>query len=305
MLGIARIAEKGLLPAAAITAAIALLGVMAFDMSVMFGLLLTPVTIMLSSAVLAFVLLRHQEQAAMTTACAAAVAVVLLAVVTQQYSAPILLFTALCWLGALGVASVLRQTVSLKAAVLTTIPVTVLVALIGISYKAEIVHFWQSALLESMANFSKEELQRLGPEKLDLMNNAMPQLLAESVASWAFFIVICGVFIARYWQAQLFNAGGFQQEFHSLRLGKEAVIAFAIVIALSLVFSVSLFAVIASALMFVFFIQGLSLLHCITKQRGMSRSWLTGMYVILWLPPTMLLLSVLGMADNFFRLRKI
>lgn len=304
MLGIARIAEKGQIAAATIAAAIAFLGVLAFDMSVMFGLLLAPVTIMLSSAILVFVLLRHQEQAAMTVALIAAGMVALAAMVTQQYSVQVLGFTAMCWLGALIVASVLRQTVSLRFAVLATVPVTVFGGLAASTFKAQIVHFFQASWLDSLAKFSEAELEALDSKNLDLMRK-MPELLAESVGSWAFFIVLCSIFVGRYWQAQLFNAGGFQQEFHSLRLGKEAVIAFVIAIGLSLVFSLSLFATISSALMFVFFIQGLSVLHCLTKQRGLSRSWLTGMYVILWLPPTMLLLSLLGMVDNFFRVRKL
>jgi len=304
LLGIARIAENGLLPAAAITAAIAFLGVLAFDMSVMLGLLLTPVTMMLSAAVLAFVLLRHMEQAAATTALIAAVAVGVAALVTQQFSIQILVFTLLCWASAMIVASVLRQTISLKIAVLVVAPLTVVIGLFGSAFKANIMHFWQSALMKSLANFSDAELARLGPEKMDLMRHRMPELLTESVGSWVFFIVLCAVFIGRYWQAQLFNAGGFQQEFHSLRFGKETVIAFAVATALSIAFSSTVFAVIASALMFVFFIQGLSVLHSVVKQRGLSRSWLTGMYIILWLPPTMLLLSLLGMVDNFFRLRQ-
>jgi len=305
LLGIARIAENGLIAAAAIAAAIAFLGIITFDMSVLIGLLLTPVAIMLSSAALAFVLLRHQEQAAITTALISAVLVVAAALVSQLYSAQILIFTVICWLGSLVVASVLRQTVSLKLAVLATVPVTVVVGLFGLMFKGQITHFFQSMWLKSLEKFSETELQRLDPQSLDLMQNRMPQLLSDSVGSWAFFIVICSVFIGRFWQAQLFNTGGFQQEFHSLRLGKEAVIAFAISIGLSVVFSLSLFAIIASALTFVFFIQGLSVLHCITKQRGLSRNWLIGMYAILWMPLTMILLSILGMADNFFRLRKI
>lgn len=304
MLGIARIAEKGLLPAAAITAAIAFLGVMAFDMSVMLGLLITPVAIMLSCAVLAFVLLRHQEQPAMTATMVAAVMVFLAAVLTQQFSTQVLVFTGICWAGVLLAASVLRQTISLKLAVLTVAPITIIVGLMGSSLRTEIVHFWQSILLKSISTFSEAELQQLGPEKLDLMRNRLPELLSDSLGSWAFFIVLCALFIGRYWQAQLYNAGGFQKEFHSLRFGKEAVIAFAFATGISLVFASSIFALIASALMFVFFVQGLSVLHSVTKQRGWSRSWLTGMYIILWLPPTMLLLSLLGMVDNFFRLRQ-
>lgn len=304
MLGIARIAENGLLAASFITAAIAFLGVLAFDTNVMFGLLLSPVCIMLSSAVLAFVLLRHQEQAALTAAMIAGGLVVLAALITQQYAVQILVYTGLCWMGSLVVAGVLRLTVSLKLAVLATVPVTVFVGLFGLAFKAQIIHFFQASWLESIAKFSEAELQALDSKNLELMQK-MPELLAESIGSWAFFIVLSSVFVSRYWQAQLFNPGGFQKEFHSLRLGKEAVIACVAALGLSLVFSSSFFAVISSALIFVFFIQGLSVLHCLTKQRGLSRSWLTGLYVILWLPPTMLLLSILGMVENFFHLRKL
>ena len=303
MLGIARIAEKGLLAAASITAAIAFLGVLAFDANVMFGLLITPVTIMLSSAVLAFVLLRHQQQAAITVALVAGGLVVLAALLTQQFAVQILIYTALCWLGSLTIASVLRQTVSLKWAVLASVPMTVFIGLCATAFKAQIVSFFQASWNESIARFSDAERQALDAQNLELMQR-MPELLAESVGSWAFFIVLSSIFVGRYWQAQLFNAGGFQQEFHSLRLGKEAVFACVLALGLSLVFSIQLFAMISSALIFVFFIQGLSVLHCLTKQRGLSRNWLVGMYVILWLPPTMLLLSMLGMVENFFRLRK-
>lgn len=308
MLGIARLTEKGLLPSAGITAAIAFLGVTTFDMNVMLGLFLTFVTTMLSAAVLAFVLLRHQEQAALTTALSAAVMVGLAALVAQQGSMRVLLFMAMCWLSALFVSYVLRQWVSLKAAVLATALITVLVGTGASIYKAQIMHFWHVEFAQMMEKFTAAELAQLEPEQLEFMEasfSRMPELLADSAANWIFIIILCSVFIARYWQAQLFNAGGFQQEFHSLKLGKEAVLAFAIATALSLMFSVAFFAIIASALVVGFFIQGLSVLHCITKQRGMSRSWLTGTYVLLLFPITVLLLSGLGMADNFFRLREI
>jgi len=305
MLGIARIAEMGLIAAAAITAAIALLGILAFDISVIFGLLITPITLMLSAGVLAFVVLRHREQPAMTTAAIALVITIAVSVVLVKDVKLILVFTVICWLSALLVASVLRGTVSLKIAVLSTVPLAIIVGLIAQIYKAEIVHYWQYSLRKSLSSLSEAELEQLGDERLTLMLDLMPKLLAESVTSWAFFIVLCGVFIARFWQAQLFNQGGFQKEFHSLRLGKEAVAVFAVAFVLAQLFTGAFWASIASALMFVFFIQGLSVVHCLTRQRGLSTGWLTGMYAILWLPPTMFALSVLGIADNFFQIRKI
>jgi len=305
VLGIARVAEKGLFAAIAITAAIAFLGVMAFNVNMLFGLLVLPVTIMLSAAAVAFVLLRHSEQAAITTGFAACGVVTLVSLAAQQYSIKVLLFMAVCWLGSFSVAAVLRRTVSLRLAVLTMVPVTVLVALIGKSYKDDLIAYWQTSLMRNIEALSAQEKARLGVENIKLMQEDFPVMLADSLGSWVFFIVLCSVFIARHWQASLFNVGGFQKEFHSLKLGREAVLAFFAASVFAWLVGGGIWVTVASALMFVFFIQGLSVVHCLTKQRGLSQSWLTGIYILLWLPPTMLLLSALGLADNFFRLRNI
>ncbi len=305
MLGIARIAEMGLGAAATITAAITLLGILALDISVVFGLLLTPIALMLSAAVLAFVALRHGEQSAVTTALIAGLVTAGVSAYLLGDAKIVLIFTAICWLSAVFVASVLRGTVSLKIAVLSAVPVAVVVALLASFFKADVTHYWQFSLRKSLSSLTDAELEQLGEQKLTLLLDMMPVLLAESASSWAFFIVVCGVFIARFWQAQLFNNGGFQKEFHTLRLGREAVAVFAVAFVLAKLFMGSFWASIATAMMFVFFLQGLSVLHCITKQRGLSTGWLSGMYAILWLPPTMFALSVLGIADNFFQIRKI
>jgi len=305
VLGLARIAELGLFAAAAITAAVVFLGVVVFEMNMVIGMSVTTIAIMLSGAVLAFVLLRHQEKAAASALLLAAAFVVAISLLMQQYTAIVLIFIALCWLATLVVASVLLNTVSLKKAMLAAVPVAVLIGVVANFFNAELLLLWQKLLVETFSVFSAEEMAKIGDEKLDVINELVPEVLTKSITRWALMIVICAVFIARYWQAQLFNNGGFQKEFHSLRLGREAVIVFVAAFGLAQVFSGPFFEFVASAMLFVFFIQGLSVLHCLTKQRGLSKSWLTGMYAILWVPPTVLVLSVLGIADNLFRIREI
>jgi len=244
---------------------------MSFDMSVVFGLLVTPITIMLSGAVLAFVLLRHREKAAVSTMLVAAAIVFAASMLLQQSSPPVLIFIALCWVAMLIVASVLLNTVSLKMAVLSVVPVAVLIGLVAGTFRDELVQFWQVLISKPLAALSDAELQNLGDNNLVVIRDVMPVMLAESAISWALFIIICGVFIARSWQAKLFNIGGFQKEFHSLRLGREAVIVFVVAFALAQVFSGSFFTLITSAMMFVFFIQGLSVLHCWSEQELVDR----------------------------------
>lgn len=112
------------------------------------------------------------------------------------------------------------------------------------------------------------------------------------------------LFLARYWQAGLFNPGGFQQEFHGLSLGRNAAIACVIVMTMAIGQGGQLANAIVMVVIFAFFIQGLAVVHALVKQRGMHRYWLHGIYVLLMLPHTLLLLAALGLADNLFRLRR-
>lgn len=305
MLGIAQITERGLVASVLVIAAIAFLGVLAFDLSAFFALLASTVTAMFSAAALAFVLLRHQENAALTTAMAAGVLVIVASVLITRSYMPVLLCTGFVWLSALLVAAVLRTTVSLKLAVLCVVPVTVVAGVLTTIYKPEITHFWQSEMSKALSTLSAAERQELSDQNFEQVSEYFLIQIGSLLVTLTFYAVLGALFIARHWQAQLFNVGGFQQEFHTLRMGKEAVLVFIAAIVLGQVFASSFFQSIAFALLMVFFVQGLSVLHCLTKQRGLSKGWLTGTYIMLMWPPTMVLLSVLGVFDNFFRLRNI
>ena len=120
-------------------------------------------------------------------------------------------------------------------------------------------------------------------------------------------MMLCGVgsvFLARHWQARLYNPGGFQQEFHQLRFGKTfslVVLAFS---TLAMFLGVSLLNHIAMVLLAAVMFQGLAVMHCVVKNRSMSSAWLVGLYVLLLLPHTSALLGALGLADNWLDVRK-
>ena len=253
MLGVARIADMGLAAAVTIAAAIALLGLFAFDLGVALGLLVSPIAFMISSAVLAYVVLRHGEQPAMNTSLIAVVVASLVVVLLIRDTKLVMLFVALCWLSAVITASVLRTTVSLKWAVLCTVPVAAVVGLLVQFAKTNVAQFWQFSLDKGPSGLTEDELRKIGDAKLLELYQDMPSLLTELVSVWAYVIVLCSVFIARYWQAQLFNNGGFQKEFHRLRLGKEVVIVFAVVFFLAQLFEGSFLASIVSAIDVCFF----------------------------------------------------
>lgn len=312
------------MPAAVVTAAVAFLGVISFDVSLMFGLTITPLSVCLSCALIAFVVLRHQEQAAVSMMLIAGIVVLVAAVVTGAVVVEVLVFVVLCWLGTLVLATILRRTGALNLAVLAVVPFTLFIAMVVWSQRSGLIHFWRDALLSSIGEISEAEKAQLGAENVEKLFETMPMMMAESAANWAILVILGSIFIARHWQASLFNAGGFQREFHALKLGKQAAVFCAVVVLLSwlipsfggsadeigsssegVAFPVKLLLALASAMLFVFLIQGLSVLHCLAKQRGMNRGWLVGIYVLMPLPLTMLLVGALGIADNFVRIRKV
>lgn len=325
MLGLARIAEKGMVSAAIITAALAFLGVISFDVSLMFGLTLTPISITFSCALIAFVVLRHQEQAAVSVMLIAGAIMLAVALLTGAMVWQVLVFIFLCWVGSAIIASVLSRTSLLNLALLTAVPITMFFAVIVWTQRKALVVFWRDAFVHSIGEISEADKAQLGAENVEKMFVTMPAMLAEAAANWPIIVIIAGLLIARYWQACLFNAGGFQREFHALKLGKQAAIVCAVLVAMSSVipamlvsdengieaaainvgFPAKMLLILASAMLFVFLLQGLSVLHSLAKQRGMNKGWLIGIYILMPLPPTMLLVGALGIADNFIRIRKV
>jgi hypothetical protein len=109
--------------------------------------------------------------------------------------------------------------------------------------------------------------------------------------------------LARWWQATLYNPGGFQQEFHQLRLNPiQAVACFAAVIycwsqggdyqTWSSLFALPLLLV------------GIAIVHHLVKVKNVSRQWLVLFYIALLLfSPLTVLLVTLAVMDTWTNFR--
>ncbi len=304
MLAIARIAEQGIYGAAGVCAAFMLFAILVFEQVMAMGLLLTPIALIISAAVLVFVILRHGESAALKMLIPAAVIVVVITVVMQIFSIRVPIFMFVAWLGGGLLAVVLRRTVRLDYTVLAAIPIACFVAVVSGFFHERLTLFWKTLLLQSIAPMSQAQTDQVALDKITQLLESMAPLLSQSAGNWAIIVLLCSVFLARSWQAKLFNPGGFQKEFHALKLGRNAVWLCLLVVVISMLVNGYFWPAIASVFMFVFFIQGLSVLHCVVKQRAISQGWLIGLYILMPLPQTVLLVGALGLADNLLRLRQ-
>ena len=117
--------------------------------------------------------------------------------------------------------------------------------------------------------------------------------------------VLLSLYIARWWQAILYNPGGFGREFQGIYLGKvTAVVALGIGTAAALAGSDMLLAMLV-VMITLYLNQGLAILHAIFVGKNLNRLWLFPIYLVLLLiQPVLVLLALTGLADTWIDLRR-
>ncbi|EGV29162.1 Protein of unknown function DUF2232, membrane [Thiorhodococcus drewsii AZ1] len=116
---------------------------------------------------------------------------------------------------------------------------------------------------------------------------------------------LVGLFLARWWQAVLFNPGGFGQEFRALGVGRVVGGLFLVLLGWVLMgagagAAAGLLPVSGVLLL----LQGLAVAHGVRHIRNAPRGWLIGLYVLMVFMPQMgLLVACLGLVDVWLDIR--
>ena len=117
--------------------------------------------------------------------------------------------------------------------------------------------------------------------------------------------VIFSLFIARVWQAMLYNPGGFQQEFHGLQFGKKVAI-FSLVVATLALLPENIIGYISKDLlmlvMMIYVLQGVAVVHALVALKGLHWAWLIGLYLLVFLMSQ--LVAITGYIDTWLDFRK-
>lgn len=178
---------------------------------------------------------------------------------------------------------------------IATLSGVVLVCLAGLLFQAEMNDF-VNELEEMLATASEQS----GQTMLVLTRNGFLAFVAWVVI----FNTVIGLVLSRWWQALLYNPGGFQEEFQTLRLSpKLSLVCLSIFIAgLALGGNYQLWLRLASIPLL---IGGLAIVHYVVQHKGFGRQVLVVMYVGLFLfgPVLMVLLGALGAADSVMNFR--
>lgn len=207
-------------------------------------------------------------------------------------------------LGALIIAYTLRATASWSKALLASLLVGVVFAwVLGIVFAQPLVDL-AAELNEIVAKMLTELYEQLSvDEQLQLQSLIVP-VLTGLMAAVLQVLCVLSVLLARYWQAALYNPGGFGHEFKRLRL--PAVIVFPLVFGMLFAPSLGIQAAILTPVCSVPLVfTGLAVVHGLVAKYRLGNFWLIGLYVgmVLFTQLTYPLLVVLAIVDSVFDFR--
>lgn len=273
--------------------------------------MLFPMLSYISGAAVGLVALRlGWREAALVGGFALAVISAVAAIALQE-PATGLVFASMVWMPVLALALVLRRTSSWSI----TLNVAVAIGLAGVLlfYAAvdEPAAWWRDTVV---AAIQEQVIDRAGlsPEQASEWRDTLEQMatVMTGIVCAAFvFSAVLSLLLARWWQAQLYNPGGFQSEFHRLRLGRPLALGVLALMAASLLSLGVLSSICRDMVMVVlliYMLQGLAVIHAVVAKRKASNAWLVATYILLAiaLPQVAMLLAVAGLMDTWLNLRR-
>ncbi len=250
----------------------------------------------LATAIVALVLLRHGPKEGMLVLLWAILPMLLLFYVGGDMTPAIML------VGTVAMAYVLRATASWELTLLTSVGVAVvgvlLIELTAAAVLDELVRLYREFLLEMQAQTAQNESGAVPIPEVDVIRSLLVGVLTMGYAiSMTGFLIL-----GRWWQSLLYNPGGFQQEFHQIRLSP--MVAGVLVLAVLLSFSFEPLNRMVQVLTVPLLIAGFALMHWTVKAKQLSTSWLVGFYLLAFLLQLYPVLVFLALLDSWFDLRK-
>ncbi|MEQ1529967.1 MAG: hypothetical protein ABL925_11685 [Methylococcales bacterium] len=264
------------------------------------SLILPPISIV-SSASVALVTLRRGALEGffdLACSCAAAALLGLLLLGNFQFA---LLYGAVLWLPVWLCAIVLRETRNLSL----TIQIAVLLGALGVLvfylFDAEPALMWKNALAQMIpANAPVADIQHT----VDVFSHYMTGVVAAGTV----FSLLFGLFLGRWWQAVLYNPGGFKQEYLTLATSPKLAIGSVVIVVIAWASTgwVSEVAWNITILLFVMYIFiGTAVLHKVFAAMKLGRYLVPMFYVTIFLiPHAMLPVALVGLSDAWMNLRK-
>ncbi len=159
---------------------------------------------------------------------------------------------------------------------------------------------WLSFIQQLLAMWQAEGIV-IEPEATALLMEQMPKILTMLVCIGLYSVWLGILFLARWWQTNLYDAGSLGEQFRQLNLSNVLASLLALLFVVVLFFpELLLLQDMLGLLMIAFMLQGLAVLHQWVHVRGTGKGWLILVYILLGVLPHMIVLvASLGWMENW------
>ncbi len=205
--------------------------------------------------------------------------------------------------GTVLMAYVLRTTVSWELTLLTSVAAATISVLLVEVTSGEMLNQLVNAYREFMQGVQSQAATQSQANAIEIPSVEQTRTLLVAVLTMGYAVsMIVFLVLARWWQSMLYNPGGFQQEFHQVRLSP--VMAGGLALSVLVSFGVEPLNRMVQVLTVPLLIAGLALLHWTIKAKQMSMSWLVAAYLLVILLQLYPVLVFVALLDSWFDLRK-
>ncbi len=207
-------------------------------------------------------------------------------------------------LGSSGLALVLRASESWVRTLLVSVAMGLVFSVVlGAAFAPQIEKLAQD-LIQVMPLFLGDAYQRLSVGEQARFASLIAPVLTGLIAALLQIVSVLSLIVGRYWQALLYNPGGFGREFRAIRipLGLAMLLLALMLLGPNLGAQMAMLTPLCSVpLVF----AGLALIHGLVAQRRLAGFWLVGLYVTLLLFMQLIypLLVVLAIVDSLIDFR--
>ena len=328
MFAIAKLAMRSHYSAAALAAATLLASVAMTAILGSLGVPLVVALMVISTATICLTLLRHGINTGLKPVGFALVMLAVFALIVGLRVIDVVFMVAILWLPTLIAAAVLRTTVRLDLSLATLAGLAALVIVLVYWIYPDQSVLWRdsvalmidgfrlfleqggSAGLEptpagSSAADSPTSVSTEATIKLEAMRDMLHQHMTLAMVVSMLLLSSTALLQARYWQARLYNPGGFGEEFRGLRFGHILAGIAVLVCAMAAINGSTIAIGLSLVAVCLFLFQGLALLHALVKTGRLNQGWLVATYVLLVvLQSSVILVAALGVVDNWLKISR-
>lgn len=266
-----------------------------------------PPASIVSSAAVALATLRHGAKEGwyvLLCACLAAAVLSVLLSIGYQFA---LLYGLVLWLPVWLISIVLREGRRLGVAIELAVLLGVLGVLGFYAYQPQPVQIWNE-VLATMVQPMLAAKPDVPAEQVKQSLQVFAHFMTGAIAAGSVYGLLFGLFLARWWQAALYNPGGFRAEFLGLKGHAKMALATLVLAAVAALSSGTLSEVcwnLLLVLLVLYTFVGTAVLHaCFAQMKG-SRFMVPFLYLtLLMVPHVLVLIALCGLTDNWLNLRE-